>query len=337
MAKFNFMKIMPGVKELYAYPDSPTVTLGDMSYISEGDVENLVGEGPHILIGKFAEIALGERFLCGQGKDYKSTMNFILDARGYGAQFYTECPILPPPVNFPTRMANYDQVIIGNDVWIGSHATILAGYRIGNGAVIGANAVVAKDVPPYAIAVGNPARVVKYRFKPETIRKLQAIRWWNWDLEKIYENLQLMVDDADEFANRFYSPEIEECPPDELGNLVRELKSHGIRIFTSILDLGMKKPLWKKIAEDFATNDIKNSVLIFHSMDEEMSREQFQSIADFVEDLSPNIIVTKFSKDALLETDVLVTTKAFNSLIAIDLLNGKIFKTWYAYDPISLA
>ena len=74
------------------------------------------------------------------------------------------------------KFTNYAQVIIGNDVWIGSHATFLAGHRVGNGVVIGADAVVAKNVPPYAIVVGNPARVIKYRFDPETIRKLQAIR-----------------------------------------------------------------------------------------------------------------------------------------------------------------
>ena len=62
---------------------------------------------------------------------------------------------------------------------------ILGGVKIGNGAVIGTGAVVAKNIPPYAIAVGNPARVIKYRFDEETIKKLLAVKWWNWDLKKL--------------------------------------------------------------------------------------------------------------------------------------------------------
>ncbi len=71
-------------------------------------------------------------------------------------------------------------VVIGSDVWIGDGVTIMSGVTIGDGAVIGAHAVVASDVPPYAVAVGNPARVVKYRFTPGVIRRLSAVRWWDW-------------------------------------------------------------------------------------------------------------------------------------------------------------
>lgn len=76
-------------------------------------------------------------------------------------------------------------VIIGNDVWIGLGVTIMSGVKIGDGAVIGAKTVVSKDVPPYAVVVGNPGRVVKYRFDDETIEKLLKIKWWNWSPEQI--------------------------------------------------------------------------------------------------------------------------------------------------------
>jgi acetyltransferase-like isoleucine patch superfamily enzyme len=72
-------------------------------------------------------------------------------------------------------------VTIGSDVWIGMEAVILSGVSIGDGAVIGMRAVVTKDVPPYAIAAGNPARVVKMRFDDKTIDRLLKIRWWEWD------------------------------------------------------------------------------------------------------------------------------------------------------------
>ncbi len=84
-------------------------------------------------------------------------------------------------------------VTIGNDVWIGDGAAILSGVTIGNGAVIGARAVIAKDVPPYAIVVGNPAKVVRYRFEPEQIEALERIAWWNWPEQKLARALPLLL------------------------------------------------------------------------------------------------------------------------------------------------
>lgn len=78
---------------------------------------------------------------------------------------------------------------IGNDVWIGWGVLIKGGVTIGNGAVIGARSVVTKDVPPYAVVAGVPAKVIKYRFEQEKIDLLQQLQWWNWDIDRIYENL----------------------------------------------------------------------------------------------------------------------------------------------------
>ena len=84
-------------------------------------------------------------------------------------------------------------VIIGNDVWIGASATILSGVNIGNGAVIGACSVVTKDVPPYGIAAGNPAKVVRLRFSEEEIAKLEKMAWWNWPDTKIDAAMPLLL------------------------------------------------------------------------------------------------------------------------------------------------
>ncbi|TLP61337.1 CatB-related O-acetyltransferase [Pseudomonas mosselii] len=80
------------------------------------------------------------------------------------------------------------EVIIGHGVWIGDSVVILPGVTVGNGAVIGAGSVVTRPIPAYAIAVGNPARVVKYRFCPEVIALLEAVDWWSWSVEKIQRN-----------------------------------------------------------------------------------------------------------------------------------------------------
>ncbi len=78
-----------------------------------------------------------------------------------------------------------EYTVIGNDVWLGAKANILRGVRIGDGAVIGANALVLNDIPPYAIAVGCPAKVIKYRFDEKTIERMLKIKWWEWDVETI--------------------------------------------------------------------------------------------------------------------------------------------------------
>lgn len=83
-------------------------------------------------------------------------------------------------------------VIIGNDVWIGAYVTIMSGITIGDGAIVAANSHVVKNVEPYSIVGGNPARHIRFRFSPEQIESLLKIRWWDWSIEKINENIPLM-------------------------------------------------------------------------------------------------------------------------------------------------
>jgi virginiamycin A acetyltransferase len=87
---------------------------------------------------------------------------------------------------YPTKC----DTIVGNDVWIGYRATIMPGIKIGDGAIIAANATVTKDVPPYTIVGGNPAAEIKKRFTAEQTEYLLALKWWDWDLDKITENVK---------------------------------------------------------------------------------------------------------------------------------------------------
>jgi acetyltransferase-like isoleucine patch superfamily enzyme len=102
-------------------------------------------------------------------------------------------------------------VVIGNDVTIGANAIILPGVTVGDGAIIGAGAVVAHDVPPFAVVAGVPAKVLKYRFSPEQIKKLLHIAWWNWDEKKIFDNMDYFYENVNAFIEKFYE-ETEPAP-----------------------------------------------------------------------------------------------------------------------------
>lgn len=115
-------------------------------------------------------------------------------------------PVTPQIADMHMKMGHPSckgDIIVENDVWIGATSTIMSGIKISNGAVVAGGSVVTKDVPPYAIVAGNPAKVVKYRFTEEQIEKLLKISWWNWEEQKIKENSMLLwSDDIDEFIKK---------------------------------------------------------------------------------------------------------------------------------------
>ena len=88
-----------------------------------------------------------------------------------------------------TAWDNHGDITVGSDVWIGYEAVILAGVTIGDGAIIGSRAVVTKDVPPYTIVGGVPAKPIRRRYDEDTVARLEALRWWDWDEEKIRRSI----------------------------------------------------------------------------------------------------------------------------------------------------
>lgn len=133
-------------------------------------------------IGKFCSIACGAKFLfnsANHAMESLSTYPFPL--------FFEEWGLDRNDV--ADSWDNKGDIIIGNDVWIGYEAVILSGVTIGDGAIIGARAVVTRDVPPYTIVGGVPAKAIKKRFSEATIAFLLRLQWWNWSKEKIAENI----------------------------------------------------------------------------------------------------------------------------------------------------
>jgi acetyltransferase-like isoleucine patch superfamily enzyme len=127
----------------------------------------------------------------------------LLPGGNHRGDYVTTYPFRAFKDRFPASTAKDEDypisrgpILIGNDVWLGVGCTILSGVTIGDGAIIGARAVVSRDVPPYAIAVGNPARIVKYRFPAPIIARLLAIKWWDWPDEKVNAAVN-RIDSAD--------------------------------------------------------------------------------------------------------------------------------------------
>lgn len=167
------------------------VTVGKYTYYG---VINIVYYGEintKVDIGRFCSIATNLKIFLGGNHNYKCVSCYPLTVK-----------LLDETI--PVAPLTKGDITIGNDVWIGRDATIMSGVNVGDGAVIGAASVVTKDVPPYGIAVGNPARLVRYRFSEELIEGLLRIRWWDWPLEKIVTNIDIISsENVDEFVAVF--------------------------------------------------------------------------------------------------------------------------------------
>lgn len=174
---------------------NPNIIVGDYTYYDDFEnVENFEKNvkylfdfiGDQLIIGKFCMIA--------------SDVKFIMNGANHLTEAVTAYPFAIFGGDWSEAMQgksypNKGNIVVGNDVWIGYNATILAGVTIGDGAIIGNNALVTKDVEPYSIVGGNPAKLIRKRFSEEKIKQLLEIQWWNWEIEKITQNLDFLTND----------------------------------------------------------------------------------------------------------------------------------------------
>lgn len=138
--------------------------------------------GDRLKIGKFCSIACGAKFLFTSGNHSLrslSTYTFPIFFEEWGLDAKDIC----------SAWDNKGDTVIGNDVWIGYEALILSGVTVGDGAIIGSRAVVTKDVPPYTIVGGVPAKPIRRRFDGAVIERLEKLRWWDWDIETIRRSI----------------------------------------------------------------------------------------------------------------------------------------------------
>lgn len=171
----------------------PNILVGDYTYYDDDtDSEEFERHVTHhyeflgdkLIIGKFCAIGKGVEFIM-NGANHRmcSVTTYPFNIFGHG---WEKCT--PSLEELPFK----GDTVVGNDVWFGQNVTVLPGAHIGDGAIIGANSVVSGDIPPYVIAAGNPCKVVRSRFHPELTEHLLKLKWWNWDAEKIFCNLDAL-------------------------------------------------------------------------------------------------------------------------------------------------
>ena len=183
---------------LNAVIKDPQIKVGDYTLYNDFVADPLLFEKNNVLyhypihreeliIGKFCSIACGTKFLfncANHTLKSLSTYTFPL--------FYEEWEL--EKSNITTAWDNKGDIVIGNDVWIGYEAVIMAGVHIGDGAIIAARAVVTKDVPPYTIVGGTPAKEIRKRFDAEVIEQLLILKWWDWSTDKIHQCLPYIAE-----------------------------------------------------------------------------------------------------------------------------------------------
>ena len=248
----------------YDYDDYLAVTMGPRSYMIGAELKM---EPPcAMLIGKYCSIADDVLFMANNDHDYAATSTYPLYLLDKSM-----------PSKYREGEANHSgkrQIIIGNDVWIGTRATICAGVRIGNGAIVAAGSVVTRDVPPYAIVGGNPAKVIKYRFDEDTIKYFQEIKWWHWPETEIVKHKDFMLNPS---LRKAGLPSAKQQANEEVARTINGLRAGG-RLFGTLVDsepyLHAGEPLYRHIMDSFLDFAGDGDVLLLAAAPEQREEGQ---------------------------------------------------------------
>jgi virginiamycin A acetyltransferase len=285
-------------------------SVGYSTYVNDMTVYMLDNKPDvNLQIGSFCSIGYQIQSILNMVHDYKGVTTFNSPLLGYN--------------ELKTKVDRKYEIIIGNDVWIGNGSILLPGVKIGNGAVIAAGSVVTKDVPDYAIVGGNPANIIKYRFTNEVINKLQKIKWWEWDPNKITEYKNSFSLPIEEFVDMHYTEYIIDEAYDKIDG-----KEEKILYFPDFDD---PFPLWRKVIESYF-NDFKeddSTTLILPILNDESVDEKLQLIYEYNNEYTklPDVFICTYNYlniDWLFsEVDYFITNRDINTIKYVTLAKEK--------------
>lgn len=298
---------------------SESITLGFKSYIVEGLVE--ANGIVNVLVGNYSSIAHDVCFCLGINHNMTCVTTYPKALLG-------NTEIQKKEMCTENNKWNHYQICIGHDVWIGRGVRILGGVKIGNGAVIGAETVVAKDIPPYAVVVGNPAKIIKYRFDEILIRKMQKIKWWYWDEKKIFDNRKLLSN-INGFVDTHYQEAMLKKIENQTTKCLESYRNSGRKVVYFIPDFECEYSVWEKVIASYLNKYIiEDPVLLvieLSNVDEIKYKRELELINQWILEkgktaplLIENRETENISLSVLQHTDVFVTTRAYTSLVAID-------------------
>lgn len=180
----------PRVKKLRSYiaENESLVQIGEGTYGSDNLVIHNWDLSTKASIGKYCQIADDVHLFLGGNHDWNRVTTFPFSEDSKVDNLFG--------TKGGSAFSNGD-IEIGHDVWIGSHTSIMSGVKVGTGAVIGAYSHVMRDIKPYEIVIGNPARHMGFRFSQEIAEKLLLLAWWDWDVQKIIDNLNFLLEIPD--------------------------------------------------------------------------------------------------------------------------------------------
>ncbi|WP_432718878.1 CatB-related O-acetyltransferase [Pectinatus frisingensis] len=332
ISEINYANFDTSVRKLNVDDNNQTIaTLGPGSYLVNGSFE-YGSPRAHLLIGRYCSLGHRLIFEIGLNHNYKKVSSYPFNE--------LNTKINSGTINHDFE-ANHYQIIIGNDVWIGCDVIILGGAHIGNGAIIGAGSVVAGSIPPYAIAVGNPAKVIKYRFSHDIIEKLQNIKWWYWDKNKIKDNLFLM-ETPKKFIEKFYDDNTDVSREQNIILQLQQMKKEGYRLYYFVADFEETLiPVWKNVLNKYLKQfTIKDKIaLIFEFYKHNFYTKEIEIINDLIVDNGTDtpLILShcgekEFSQEIIENVDFFITSKEDISSICADYASDYMKKLIYGLD-----
>ncbi len=321
----------PNQVRIFPVRKKPLVSLGRQSYILRSVIQHDDAAAGNILVGHFTSIANDNTFLMGNDHPMGALSTYIMDTFDMSENEWTEWMKKQHEREWTIPKC---QIMIGHDVWIGRGCTIMGGVRIGNGACVAAGSIISKDVPPYALVGGVPAKVIRYRFPEETIHQLQQIKWWYWPKEKI-KSIVAKVKTPEEVIRFAHEQEKTFIPsPNEQ---LSSYKQQGYRFFYFRPGNGGKQLLAHVLEEycgSFNGKD-KTGLIVDVTKDTEVYQAMIDEAANHLK--QGNLVIPILTNggvplDVLQTIDYLITNRDFHSVILSDYTFDFGAKLLYGYE-----